>query len=300
MKHIYLALFATALSLIPTSGWSATHYINAPRFVRPLIEKWIAEYSKINPSATFALATTAADKHNSDLAAALPEQTDANSHVVYFAEYAILPVTIKGSEAEKTLGKAPLNRKEIKQLFFINEDFEEPKKKKKHNPPVVYTGNNSQSVSHLFAAFYGHDATLFRGKRIVGDDKFLTNAINKDTRGITINALSNIFDLETRRLSSNLAILTPDVDRRLQNVLTDDVVLDDLLQALEQQTDDNIAIGKIGFSVDTTAGEVSQFLSWILTEGQQYNHHYGLLTIDADLAAEQVSALTDLQLTAHK
>lgn len=63
MKKIYTAIITSILSLqtlaisagnvadyaqSTTSGNSIV-YINAPRFVRPLIEKWIAEYKKLKP-----------------------------------------------------------------------------------------------------------------------------------------------------------------------------------------------------------------------------------------------------------
>ena len=44
-----------------------TYYIDAPRFVRPLIEKWITEYKKVVPEANFAIAKSAVAKKGSKL-----------------------------------------------------------------------------------------------------------------------------------------------------------------------------------------------------------------------------------------
>ena len=172
MKKIYTAIITLALSLVSTATLegnntdnnnvattnSATYYINAPRFVRPLIEKWITEYQKVNPQAKFAIAKTPANKTNSALNIQLSESSgskDLAKKTVYFAEYAILPITGKNSEAAKALGHQELNSKKIKSLFFENEDIENQDKKDKNSNWVVYTGNSTQSVANEFASHYG-------------------------------------------------------------------------------------------------------------------------------------------------
>lgn len=235
MKKLYIAILTVVFSLVGNSVWandpvgennsasaSTTYYINAPRFVRPLIEKWITEYRKVEPHANFAIAKTAANKNNSVLNIQLNEtaaQNDLTKKTVYFAEYAILPIAGKDSEAAKTLAKQELNSKSIKSLFFEKDDFEEADKNdKKAAAYVVYTGNSSQSVAPEFASHYGKDASNFRGKRIVGDDQFLNTAIAKDPQGIAFNAISNIYDLQTRQLKSDLALLPLDVEKSQRTV----------------------------------------------------------------------------------
>lgn len=120
MKKIYTAIITSILSLqtlaisagnvadyaqSTTSGNSIV-YINAPRFVRPLIEKWIAEYKKLKPEANFAIAKTQAAKNSSLLNILLSdvnpsEKTDKKT--VFFGSYAILPITSKDSDAAKSL-----------------------------------------------------------------------------------------------------------------------------------------------------------------------------------------------------
>lgn len=178
----------------------AIYYIDAPRFVRPLVEKWITEYQKVQPAAHFAVAKSAANRDASILHVQLSDNTAGNGQkTVYFAQYAILPVTTKGSDADKALSRNELNVKKLKQLFFSGDDSNGDnsdagsKKATPFNSLVVYTGSGTQSVSRLFAAYYGQDASTFRGKRIIGDDQFLNTAIAKDPKGVTINAVSNLY-----------------------------------------------------------------------------------------------------------
>ena len=319
MKKLYIAILSVVFSLVGNSVWannpvenlkveenngaSTTYYINAPRFVRPLIEKWITEYKKVEPHANFAIAKTAANKSKSALniqLAETPSQSDLTQKTVYFAEYAILPIAGKDSEAAKTLGKQELNSKSIKSLFFEKDDFEDADKNgKKAAAYVVYTGNSSQSVAPEFASHYGKDASNFRGKRIVGDDQFLNTAIAKDSHGIAFNAISNIYDLQTRQLKSELALLPLDVDKNQRAAFAEGATLDDVIKVLEANKGNNIPVERVGFSFQDNDTNVSNFIAWILSQGETYNHEFGLLRLDAKLVAQQVKTLSE-HLTAQK
>lgn len=327
MKKLYIAIFTVVLSFGGNTVWASspvtnnhvegsnaasvednnaaasTYYINAPRFVRPLIEKWISEYKKVDSRANFAIAKTAETKGKSALNIQLKETSadnDLTQRTVYFAEYAILPVAGKNSDAAKALTKQELNNKSIKNLFFEKDDFEElGKADKKAAAYVVYTGNGAQSISTEVASHYGKDASTFRGKRIVGDDLFLNTAIVKDPQGITFNAAPNLYDLQTRKLKSDLVLLPIDVDKNQRAAFAEEATVDDLIRVLEANKDGNIPVERIGFTYQDGDSNLTNFIAWILQEGATYNHEYGLLQLDARLLAQQAKSLPS-RLTAQK
>ncbi len=308
MKKFFTVVLTIAFSLQALTALAdnntdnTTFYISAPKFVRPLIEKWISEYKKVRPEANFAIAKTPDAKANSILTIQLSEQKsskDESKKIVYFGSYVILPITAKNSNVEKALNNQELNTKKLKAIYFENEDLDEQDKKNKFNNFVVYSGNNNQSVSKEFAAFYGKDASSFRGNRIVGDDQFLNSAIIKDPQGITFNTLSNIFDLSSRKTKANIAILDPGYTKEEKAAIKETNNIDNLIEALETNKDTQIPVEKIGFSYPFTNIEVTSFLSWILTQGEQYNHQFGLLRLDSKLVAQQAKSLPN-RLTAQK
>lgn len=314
MKKIFTVILTIAFSLqalvalagnedqVYTTNTNTTYYINAPRFVRPLIEKWIAEYKKVRPEANFAIAKTPDAKNNSILTIQLSDNKankDDNKKIAYFGSYAILPITAKNSDVEKSLNNQELNAKKLKAIYFENEDLDEQDKKNKFNNIIVYSGNSNESISKVFASFYGKDASSFRGKRIVGDDQFLNSAISKDPQGITFNALSNIYDLSSRKAKENIAILNPGYTKEEKFAINETNNIDKLLEVLENNKDSQIPVEKIGFAYPITNIEATSFLSWILTQGEQYNHQFGLLRLDGKLVAQQVKSLPN-RLTAQK
>ena len=279
--------------------------IKSPRFARPLIEKWIEEYSKIEPGLTFQIVKGSANQNDIDLSIVSDNQANTNinsiNQIVYFGETAVLPITARSSEAARLLEGKRLNAKKLKQLFFLNEDdFEEDvKKNKAFETIVVYSGSNAASVASSFAHNFGEESSSFRGKRISGDDLFLNTAITKDPLGVTFNALSNVFDLKNRHVKADLSIGGLDLKKDLANTFSENGSLDDVLQTLEKGKPSEIAIEKVGIVFSITDDAVNRFLKWVLENGTKYNHEFGLLNLDNKVAQVEIDKVKNT-LTAQK
>ena len=282
---------------------SSVRYVKAPRFARPLVEKWITEYAKTQPGVEFQIAKGNQNQNDVDLNIVFDNQT-ANTkvfshNVVFFGEFAVLPITASGSEAARVLEGKHLNSKKLKQLFFLNDDFDEDVKKvKAFENLIVYSGSNATSVAASFAHNFGEESSSFRGKRISGDDLFLNTAIAKDPLGVTFNALSNIFDLKSRHLKSDLSLVGLDLKKDLEKSFSDNGTLDEILLLLENGKPAEVAVEKVGLSFNNTDDAVNRFLQWILENGTKYNHEYGLLNLDRKETNVQIHHVQS-RLTAH-
>ena len=295
MKRIALAI-AVLLSINISHIWaegnstntSSVRYVKAPRFARPLVEKWITEYAKTQPGVEFQIAKGNQNQGSIDLNIVFDNQ-ESNakdfSHIVYFGEFAVLPITASGSEAAKVLEGKHLNSKKLKQLFFLDDEFDEDVKKiKQFEQLVIYSGSNATSVASSFAHNFGEESSNFRGKRISGDDLFLNTALAKDPLGVSFNALPNIFDLQSRHVKSDITIIGIDVKKNLEENFSDKATLDELITILENDRVSEVAIEKIGVSYNEADETLNQFLQWVLTNGTKYNHEYGLLNLDNKVA----------------
>ena len=299
MKRIVFTI-ALILSLGLSNVWaegngtnSVVCTIKAPRFARPLVEKWIEEYAKTQPGVEFQIAKSSQNQDNIDLNVVFDNQ-DAKSEdfshtIVYFGEFAVLPITASGSEAAKVLEGKHLNSKKLKQLYFLNDDFdEEVKKIKQFEKLVIYSGSNATSVASSFAHNFGEESANFRGKRISGDDLFLNTALAKDPLGVSFNALPNIFDLQSRHIKSDLTLIGIDVKKNLEDSFSDKATLDEVISILENGKVSEVAIEKVGMSFNGADDAVNQFLQWVLTNGVKYNHEFGLLNLDNKVTQVQI------------
>ena len=310
MKKIALTiavLFSISINNIwaeeTSTNASSVRYVKAPRFARPLVEKWITEYAKTQPDVEFQIAKGNQSQDNIALNIVFDNQNTEReefSHVVYFGEFAVLPITASGSEAAKVLEGKHLNSKKLKQLYFLNDDFDEDVKKiKQFEKLVIYSGSNASSVATSFARNFGEESSNFRGKRISGDDLFLNTALAKDPLGVSFNALPNIFDLKSRHIKDNLTIIGIDVKKSLEDSFSDKASLDELILALENGKVSEVAVEKIGVSYNIADDAVNQFLSWVLAQGTKYNHEFGLLNLDNKLAQAQINKVKT-EFTAQK
>ena len=310
MKKIALTiavLFSISINNIwaeeTSTNASSVRYVKAPRFARPLVEKWITEYAKTQPDVEFQIAKGNQSQDNIALNIVFDNQNTEReefSHVVYFGEFAVLPITASGSEAAKVLEGKHLNSKKLKQLYFLNDDFDEDVKKiKQFEKLVIYSGSNASSVATSFARNFGEESSNFRGKRISGDDLFLNTALAKDPLGVSFNALPNIFDLKSRHIKENLTIIGIDVKKSLEDSFSDKASLDELILALENGKVSEVAVEKIGVSYNIADDAVNQFLSWVLAQGTIYNHEFGLLNLDNKLAQAQINKVKT-EFTAQK
>ena len=310
MKQIALAiavLFSINISNIWAEGnstnASSVRYVKAPRFARPLVEKWITEYAKTQPGVEFQIAKGNQNQGNVDLNVVFDGQDTKSedfSRVSYFGEFAVLPITASGSEAARVLEGKHLNSKKLKQLYFLNDDFDEDVKKiKQFEKLVIYSGSNATSVASSFAHNFGEESSNFRGKRISGDDLFLNTALSKDPLGVSFNALPNIFDLKSRHIKNDLTIIGIDVKKSLEDSFSDKATLDELILALENGKVSEVAVEKIGVSYNVADDAVNQFLSWVLAQGTKYNHEFGLLNLDNKLTQVQIDKVKT-EFTAQK
>ena len=299
MKRIVFTI-ALILSLGLSNVWaegngtnSGVRYVKAPRFARPLVEKWISEYAKTQPGVEFQIAKSNQNQGNIDLNVVFDNQDtkseDFSHTIVYFGEFAVLPITASGSEAAKVLEGKHLNSKKLKQLYFLNDDFdEEVKKIKQFEKLVIYSGSNATSVASSFAHNFGEESANFRGKRISGDDLFLNTALAKDPLGVSFNALPNIFDLQSRHIKSDLTLIGIDVKKNLEDSFSDKATLDEVISILENGKVSEVAVEKVGVSFNGADDAINQFLQWVLTNGVKYNHEFGLLNLDNKVTQVQI------------
>ncbi|MFZ4725902.1 MAG: hypothetical protein ACOYMD_10695 [Paludibacter sp.] len=272
--------------------------ISGTKFTYPLIEKWITEYEKANPSANIKLATKANVGRAADLniIAHQPAQNELqpNQEIIYAGRYALLPITNNNNPILAAVAKKGLNRKELDKLFFevIDYNNDGPIQKSKFRANI-YSRDNQACASTTLAGYFGHQSSEIRGKKVFGDDIYLLSAIKKDTIGLTYNNLGYLYDINSRILKQGIALLPIELKKDAKSILTGN--LDDVLNILEATKVETIPVEKIGFiySDQNTRKEISEFLKWVLTDGQKFNHEKGFLNLDKQALVEQTNRLND-------
>jgi phosphate transport system substrate-binding protein len=276
--------------------------ITGTKFTYPLISKWIAEYTKENPQVQILLVNKNSDAKKVDISiiANQPTKTEVSDNQQVFSvnKYALLPVASNTNSYIKRLRGHKLDKKEIDKLYFDESIFAEKSEKTK-SPVNVYARESQASSSIAFADYFGREPSEIRGKKIAGDDIFLLSSVKKDSIGITFNNLSYLYDISTRKLKDGINILPLDITKETASYLNN---VDDAIYILEKVKVETIPVEKINFVLDKVVEntEVLKFISWVINNGQQFNHQYGFLDLDKTLQKSESSKLSESILTAAK
>ncbi|MDR1602953.1 MAG: hypothetical protein LBS42_11075 [Tannerella sp.] len=257
-------------------------YIESAKYTLPLVEKWITEYNRTNPDVQVKQAGK--DAKTVDLRIVANAEADNTGEdgkaITYVGRSALLPVTAKDNPLHEQISRRKFGKKELKKLFFSDDLFEEENDKKDplQEQLTVYSGNSTTSVAPFFALHFGQTIAGFRGKKILGDDIYLLQAISRDSTGVTFNNLSYIYDLKDRQLKDEIALLPLNVKKDQFEIIRSEN-LDETLSLLENEKVELVPVHHIGFAYDEQPG-TKDFLKWILTEGQKFNHEFGFLQLD--------------------
>lgn len=278
MRTFRLFQWAVTLLLFSAGAWaqSPSIHIKSARFAQPLVERWAVEYEKSHPGVSITVSSepaTEADLH-------FIVSNEADPSVIAAARYALLPITNEENPVLNELSKKKLNEKRLEEFFFETGLSRTGSSSGEVAYNVtIYSGNIPGSSADLFANHFGYDAADIRGRRISGDDIFLINAVQKDPNGVTFNNLSYIFDMETRRLKPGLALLPLDVKRGQAEIL-ESADVDQAIALLEEERIALIPVEHVGFVHESGNTVAREFLSWVLTEGQQFNQAHGFLKVE--------------------
>lgn len=283
-KYIKLT-FIAALILVSGSilaqNSENTLYIKGANFTHPILNAWIAEYNKTNPSVIIKVADRNTDSEVIDISVITNENQIKNpaQQSLQVARYAILPVANKQNPLFAEINNKGLDKNKIKQLFF-EKDIDDEGKYPFKNQVTIYSGSLEASNSEVISIFFGKTEDQLKGKKIAGDDIFLINALKKDESGVAFNYLSYIYDTKTRELKENIAILPIDLKKDQWQAVNSGI--DATLALLESDKTNLIPIEALSLSFDSKLPKEAQnFIEWVVNDGQKLNHDYGFLNIDS-------------------
>lgn len=262
--------------------------ITGARFTYPLVQKWIDDYSSINPDVQVLIESRGtADPAQYDIlidAYEHDEEVKRNREYIYMARYAIVIVASSRSKFAATYIAKGLNKELIRQLFFYNVYAGKENDLMINDPHTIYTRLQKAAAPIVFAKYFGFDQKDIKGKFIAGSDEHLLKALLRDSTGVSYLPLPLAYELVSRKPLDGLAILPVDLngngrvhdDERFYDVQTK------VIQRLEDTASENIhniPVEYLHFSVGrhTINPEAVKFLRWVIQNGQKDLGAFGYL-----------------------
>jgi phosphate transport system substrate-binding protein len=289
----------------PISGKQKVVIVTGARFSYPLVQKWIDEYSLVNPNVQVIIeARGSNDPLQYDVLAEVfepSEEAQKSREYLYIARYAILPIANAQSNFAREYVEKGLNQDLIKQIYFHDIFADKENQKTIKSPYTVYTRLQKAGAPIVFTNYFGYEQKDIKGKAIAGSDEHLLKAILRDTLGVSYLPLSLIYDINTQKAVNGLAVLPIDLNGN-GKVSTEEKFYTDLptvLQNLAEKTvknRQNLPISYLHLSVDKQKAhpEALKFLQWVAENGGNYLAKYGYLQPEAGkLDKEKIAQLAE-------
>jgi phosphate transport system substrate-binding protein len=266
--------------------------LRGTRLTYPLVSKWISEFKNEYPNIIVTIAQEApADSIDLNLAAHSIVEGDLKENQDYVAvtRYVQLPVANSHHPALQTLQAKGFRESDFNNLYFTNST---PSFLTVSNSPItLYTRERPTCATITFARHFGNDPKEIKGIGVKGDDQDLAKAVKEDINGISFNNLGFIYDLKTRKVVEDLAIIPVDINEN-GKVDSDEEIygkLDEVIAYVERTGSKKFVTEYVNvlFNKSTPNAAAGLFLSWTLTKGQKFNHAYGFLSLEEKPLDEQ-------------
>lgn len=124
---------------------------------------------------------------------------------------------------EKCMRKG-LTLKNIREMYCMDDLYAEEEdeavfsdyveeKQEKEVSYVIFSGAGSKAVgTQIFATSIGREASTIRGKKVVGEDRFLLKAVQSQSEAVSFGPADLVFSGENGTVASNIEIIPFDIN----------------------------------------------------------------------------------------
>lgn len=297
MKKISLFALLAILAFCGNAQTAATIKITGTRFTFPLFKKWVMEYNKIHPEIQIIVSSgIAADNTDILIAAHIlkPGDVKEGQTSIALSKYVQLPVVNNKRRDLKALSAKGITDASFREIYFTNtasvaNGF--------NSPFTVYKRQKAACSSVSFANHFGNEHKDIKGIGVAGDDQDLLQSVKNDTNAISHNSLSIIYDIHTRKINDSIAIIPIDLNEN-GKVDTNEKIyttIDEVMAFVEKTNHPKIPTDNVNviYSKTNNHKAINDFLTWVLTTGQQFNHAFGLLHLPASTIKEEQDLLAN-------
>ena len=268
--------------------------VTGTRLTHPLVQRWIDEFTRLHPGIAIQLnSKIPADSADIVIASYTLRPGDVKEGRVGIAlnRYIQLPVINKQHKKVEALQAKGFTDADFRRIYFSDGD----------NPIAhfsVYKREKPACASIAFANHFGNEQKDIKGFGVNGDDRDLLNAVKRDSNGISYNNLGFIYDLKSRRVVDSIAIVPIDFNENGQIDASEQIygTLDSVLLFAEKTPDAKLVSEHVNVIIHKTSPDknVIDFLQWVLTKGQRFNHAYGFINLEPSIIQAETKKLSSL------
>ena len=299
-NHLLLELIALLLLVSCASEMrkSNTISLSGAFALYPMAVKWSEEYQKLHPEIRFNISGGGAGKGMAD---ALTQTVDLGmfSREISSEEIrqgvwwvgvcvdAVVPTISNQNPFVDSLKRHGVNRKKLRQAFITGtiSSWNQLTPFRKSSSIALYTRSDACGAAETWAHYLGGRQENLLGVGIYGDPG-LAEAVMKDNFGLGFNNTAYAYDIKTNKKRPGIEVIPLDLNN---NDIVDPEEnfyenLDELLHAIATGVYPSPPARELYFvsKGKPKKQKVTDFLQWIITDGQKYVKEAGYVPLAED------------------
>ena len=264
----------------------------------PLAVKWAEEFKKIHPDVKIDISAGGAGKGITDALSGMVDlgmlsrgineaETAKGAWLISVAKDAVLPTISDKNPVLAELRKKGMTKETFKQIF-INGNITswgtslQKVDNKAQGKINVYVRSDACGAGEMWGKYLGKNQEGLSGIGIFGDPG-VADAVKKDPLGIGYNNLIYVYDIQSRKFYPGIAVIPIDVNENGKIDVEEDVYasLDVLMNAIRDGRYPSPPARELYFvsKGKPTDPVVTEFLKWILKDGQKYVNESGYVQL---------------------
>jgi len=253
--------------------------ITGTRFFYPLVEKWAEEFKKEHPDVEIVVKFGLQNSDISMTGTPVDKENPDKGKYTVVSKFAVVPIINEHNPAWTELQKKGLSETDFEKIYFRGDQQQNNFATNSGIVPIrVYT--RGACASATFSRHFGKQINDLANldTKIADDNVLLQNVLN-DSLGVAYNNLGFVYDLRTRKQKPGIKVVPVDLNDN-GKIDSDENFYDNLDQLIKKLETAHVAlppVGKMVFVYKEDKPEVKDFVNWIETKGQQYNHSFGFL-----------------------
>lgn len=261
----------------------------------PLTVKWAEEYQKLHPEVTIDVSAGGAGKGMTDVLSGMvdlamfsrsvsPEETAKGAWNLAVARDAVVPMINTENPYLATLKLRGVKKDEFIGIFIENKygTWNELLGTGGSDKLNIYTRSDACGAAEMWGKFLGKNQESIEGVGVFGDPG-MADAVKKDKLGLGYNNVIYAYDINSRKNYPGLQVLPIDLNGngRIDSDESFYSTLDSIMGAIRDGIYPSPPARDLYLISKGTPEKkaVSEFLAWILTDGQQYVNQAGYVQL---------------------
>lgn len=261
----------------------------------PLAVKWAEEFRKIHPDVRIDVSAGGAGKGITDVLSSVsdigllsrelnPEEIKKGAFPITVTKDAVVPTVSTKNPILFDLLVKGIKKEALNDLFIEGKYkyWQEATGIKTKMPVHVYTRSDAAGAAETWAKYFGKKQEDLLGIGVYGDPG-QAQAIKKDPSAIGFSNIVYVYDLKTKEQTNGLIVLPIDLNNNGKIDTYENFYrrMDDLIAAIAAGKYPSPPARDLFF---VTKGKpanpvVLEFIKYVLTEGQQYVHDSGYISL---------------------